>query len=733
MNFLSNAFSRLSASSIPYTIKSKIFESSGDTDYIIWTIYDGINPKSDSAVTIFEFNLKNPGVASYANLARNCFRKLKLVKFPQIISIIDFFETDASLYIVTEAVTPLGKYLAANDTQISKEAKDYGLYSILNALVFINSKANCVHGNLNMYSVYVNRQGEWKLFGFEVLTNLNSDPDRPLYKLSQDLPSFEFGSPPEVLNSGVQAVQLSPMLLDSYKLGVFISQLYATKDFSSIPRIGNKDLAQMRSKLPLLLAGPVLKLIGVKRITTQRFLQETKSYFDQSPLVEFTAMLDEIKYAEDLAKILFFKNGLSSYVDHEFPPGYLDNKLIPEIVDQYFVVVRKKATPSSTPEELAVRQEALAIMLNHILTLGENLDTELFNKLIAPVIFQAFTLPDRTIRLSLLKHLASYGPKLLEQDVQAKVFLNLLTGFQDTNFLIRETSLTSLTLIIDKVSVKQINNELLRVLAKLQMDPKPSIRANTLILITKISSFIYSNSRNNVTITALSKGLRDSFTPCKMAALCAFDNLIDSFGLEEKCTKVLGHLAVSLMDPKSHKVRTEAKRVLQKYLDAVEEHAARFPLEEEDDDAEEREFMARVAESTVPAQKSSGQSSSAPIISFGWSMMNKLVSSEPSAVSGKIDPLLNRSTPDFTKHCTPPVTQEWKDEIIDDWNTDEAEISHMVPPLLSKKTVPKRSIGKETPGRSSGLKLGTARKTPGSTINVDLTMEDDADAWGDLW
>lgn len=764
MNFLSNALSLLSTASIPYTIKEKIVEPTGNSDPIIWTVYDGVNPKNDAPVTIFEFNLKNPALSSYVDLAKNCFKKLKLIKIPEVISIIDFIENESFLYIVTEPVTPLATYLKQNQAQFSKDAKVYGLFKVVNALVFINSKANCVHGNLNMHTVWVNAQGDWKLFGFETLTNLSSDPDQPIYRYSKYLSSFNEGQPPEVKLGGIQAIQQSPMLLDSYRLGVFVYQLFCIKDFSQVPFPDLDELASKRASLPQSLAAAVQKLVGARRITTDRFLQETQQFFDSSPLVEFSNMLEEVKYADDLAKLAFFKHELSHYINNEFPPGYLDNKLLPDIVDQFFVLVKQKSTPAATPEEQSSRQEAMSTILNHILTLSDNLSDVLFTKLVAPAIFQAFTLPDRSIRLSLLKHLSSYAPKLQEQDVQNKIFPNLLTGFQDTNFLIRETTLTSMTLIIDKVSVKQINNDLLKVLAKLQMDPKPSIRTNTLILIIKISGSIYSNSRNNVMITALSKALRDSFTPCKMAALSGFDKLIDNFGLEEKCTKVLGHLAVSLMDPKSHKVRTEAKRLLQKYLDAVEDHAANFSKDEEDEDAEERDFMSRMTESTTATQGQKEHTESGGL-SFGWNMVNKFVSSEPSAVSGEINPAMNRSTPDLSKNSAPAVVQDWNDddENTDSWGADDdfapeavsavrakparpARQARPIAPVSAVNSTKREPLGKKREplaarketsqprAASSRLKLGGAKKMPGSTLKLDLKVDDaEEDAWGGDW
>lgn len=85
-----------------------------------------------------------------------------------------------------------------------------------------------------------------------------------------------------------------------------------------------------------------------------------------------------------------------------------------------------------------------------------------------------------------------------------------------------------------------------------------------------------------------------------MTALQGFESLIDEFSLEEICSKILGHLAISLMDRKLSKVRKEAKRIFQLYLDSVESHANLLPEGDEDEDEEEREFFKSFPASVLP-------------------------------------------------------------------------------------------------------------------------------------
>ncbi|KAM9896082.1 hypothetical protein OXX79_007680 [Metschnikowia pulcherrima] len=754
MNFLSSALNLISVNTIPYTFKEKIVDPSSSSypeNRSIWTIYDGINPKNESPVSIFEFSLKDPKTYKNTQLAKNCFKKSKSVKFPGILGVLDFIENDSFLYIISERITPLAQYLQNHTDRISKDAKLYGIYNITKALAFINTKANCLHGSLDISSsIFVNAQGEWKLFGFELLTNLSSDPDQPIYRLSGNLPGFDENLPPEVAEGGADAIRGAPFKFDAYRLGLFVVSLFSSIDFHNpyIHKGRNVLSAQERTKLPRPLASLVTKLIAQhqSRITAEDFARESEGFFVSNKLVKFSHVLDEIKFENQASKLIFFKDEMGEYIEGNLPPGFLDYKVLPEVIEQYNLVVNSKPTVNTTPEDHASRQEATSVLLNHILRLSLGLPADRFSKIIKPIIFTSFSLSDRAIRLILLKYLPEFRDRLTDVEVQTKVFINLLTGLQDTNFLIRETTLTSITSIIEKVSVKQVNQDLLKMLAKSQMDPKPSIRTNTLILIINISGKIYSNSRNSVVITALAKSLRDTFTPCKLAALSGFERLIETFSLEEICSKILGQLAVSLMDPKSFKVRQESKRIFDLYLDSVEKHAASLPQDEEDQDAEEKEFYKASAivpdniENTVPEPRSS--------LSIGWSVVNRLVASDVNPVKGTLEKAVNTSTPDLTRISSPHTAQQashgWDEASDDDgqWEDQDGLTESMIDATVPRfgsstiskaksQPVPRTSISDSN--KKSRHILSSGKKQPGSTLKLDLEVEPEDDSWGDEW
>lgn len=48
---------------------------------------------------------------------------------------------------------------------------------------FINDEASSIHGNLRVGSIYTSESGEWKISGFEVLSNVKED-DAVIYVCS---------------------------------------------------------------------------------------------------------------------------------------------------------------------------------------------------------------------------------------------------------------------------------------------------------------------------------------------------------------------------------------------------------------------------------------------------------------------------------------------------------------------------------------------------------------------
>lgn len=56
-------------------------------------------------------------------------------------------------------------------------------------LKFINDEASSIHGNMRVGSIYTSESGEWKIGGFEVLSNVKDD-DAIIYVCGLKGPSY---------------------------------------------------------------------------------------------------------------------------------------------------------------------------------------------------------------------------------------------------------------------------------------------------------------------------------------------------------------------------------------------------------------------------------------------------------------------------------------------------------------------------------------------------------------
>ncbi|CAG8840413.1 33805_t:CDS:2, partial [Racocetra persica] len=123
-----------------------------------------------SPVSIFTFDCVKQ--KDKLPLAKNAFKKFRTIRHPDLLRYVDGVETDSNIYIVTESVTPLSTQLNArsDDNLVS-----WGLYKVGSALKFLNNDCSMIHGNVRISSIFINKAGEWKLAGFELMSSLKED------------------------------------------------------------------------------------------------------------------------------------------------------------------------------------------------------------------------------------------------------------------------------------------------------------------------------------------------------------------------------------------------------------------------------------------------------------------------------------------------------------------------------------------------------------------------------
>ncbi|CAG8466649.1 2092_t:CDS:10 [Diversispora eburnea] len=203
-----------------------------------------------------------------------------------------------------------------------------------------------------------------------------------------------------------------------------------------------------------------------------------------------------------------------------------------------------------------------------ILKIGKTLDDEEYETIIVIAIVKMFSVPDRAIRLSLLENLSLFIDRLDNKTVNDKIFTNVVR-FTDTAPIIRENTIKSILLLAPKLSDRVINNDLLRYLAKLQMDNEPGIRTNTTICLGKISKYLNESTRKKVLAPAFTRALRDPFPHAKIASLMALTATSEYFDASECATKILPNVSMVLIE-KEKSVRLQAFKTFDVFIKRLE-------------------------------------------------------------------------------------------------------------------------------------------------------------------
>lgn len=174
---------------------------------------------------------------------------------------------------------------------MSEETMKWGLFSVAQTVKFINNEASSIHGNIKAASVYTSESGEWKLGGFEVLSNLKDD-EAIIYNHGTLLPDSARFTPPE-LASGWETIKKNPATaLDAYDFAILIHETF-NGDF-----LGSDQLGQTKN-IPLAMTTQYKRLCNPNpkaRVSVGNFLEQGRrrgGFFD-TPLISLTEGVDSI-------------------------------------------------------------------------------------------------------------------------------------------------------------------------------------------------------------------------------------------------------------------------------------------------------------------------------------------------------------------------------------------------------------------------------------------------------
>ncbi|KAJ5995502.1 hypothetical protein N7481_002479 [Penicillium waksmanii] len=658
MDFLKSAVASAIAkgSSLPFSLGDRV--DIGDS---IWTLHNGTKRDDSSACSVFTFDIN--ANKSRLPLAKNAVRKSRTLRHPGVIKVLDTIETESNLYIVTERVAPLEWQVKRRS--LSEETAKWGLYGISSTLKFINEDASSVHGAVRAASVYTSESGEWKLGGFDILSSMKED-DAIIYTYGSLVPDSHRYTPPEIVKGGWDAIKKHPLsAVDAYGLGTLIFEVF-NGHFSGGDQAGkttNIPPSMQQSYKRLCTANPKL------RLSPAHFVEQGKKHggFFQTSLIRLTEDMDNLGLKSDEEREEFI-NELNKLSD-DFPEDFFKMKVLPELL-------KSVEFGGGGPKVLA-----------STIKIGSKLSADEFNAKLTPVIVRLFGNPDRALRVCLLDNLP-----LMIDNLPQKV----TSGFTDAAPVVREQTVKAVLTVINKLSDRVVNGELLRFLARTANDEQPGIRTNTTICLGRIAKNLSQGTRSKVLIAAFTRAIRDPFQHARVAGLLALAATIDVFTEEDCAAKILPAICPALLD-KEKLIRDQANKTLDLYIQRV------------------RKFATTMTDSALPAEPSKADIPGARIGTSndkswaGWaisSFTNKIA-----AADGEIEPT----------GATNKLVET------------EAARSASVPRPAKSSPSTQLELPKQTPLRPTAQPLGRSLSDRPVPVVQQQEIEDEGDDVFDAW
>ncbi|CAL9730170.1 cytoplasmic export protein 1 [Monosporozyma unispora] len=576
---IGSLFKNLTNFQFPYSIGSTPYYSTP-----LWDLYEGTRKRDSYPVTIFKGKIvpNGSGMGSEVNeLILHAAHMSKVIRVPGVCPVLDVFDETGSddIFVITEVVQPLQPQL--NSHNINSQGIMLGLSDLFRLFEIIDPLF--IMGNLSTSNIYVDKNGSWVMFGLECCFDKAKNKFDP-YKFKDYVRVWN-----QFCNDGTArgGEELEPTMIDNILLGQLITQLFTLAQVN-VPR-------NWKSLITSITQG---------KLSMKGFISKMKqtSNWQQDEMMSIYEELKELNIKTDKDKLLLMKRFENHYIScpdkqqfQGLTNGFINNLIIPEITSTLKWI-------TSVENGLQTYNNSLVKLLTILLDLIIHQDIKIengfkLNNEIKELIYLTFKFSDRQIRFILLIYL----PKLLTLfpnktfDFSNRIFNFFLQGMLDTDKSLRLQTLKTIPYILDEITERQLNNEILRSIAKTQVDPEEAIRTWTILIIVKISNRLTGiSNRDNVLATIYTKSLKDPNIKTKLAALYGLKMSVDIFHVDVIANKVMSVIAPGLLD-KDRIIRVKAKELFNIYLKKLETEAdSQFADDSRgnnEDDKEIREYV----------------------------------------------------------------------------------------------------------------------------------------------
>lgn len=520
----------------------------------VWSLHSGKHRTSQEPVAVFSCDMKDGASQTQLDIARAAVKRLKTLRHPSVLTYVHSVETDRTVLLATEPVSPLQEHLEQlvdrgprRDNYIA-----WGIFQVCRALAFLNNDAKLKHNNLHAASVFVTPSGDWKLAGLESVCSL--EQESPV----QVLPSTAKYSPPESSDHS-KARQSSSWAADVWGLGCLVWEVYngALPAMENLGKLGDIPKSLQPTYKECVGANPGKRPNPTDILTK---LRKSPGFF-KNDLIDIVLFLEELQIKEDSDKGRFYSS-LPGLLDN-CPQNVCQNKILPQLINAFEY------------------GNAGSAILTPVFKIGKDLDTAEYQAKIVPCVVKLFSSNDRNARFKLLSQVENFVEHLSNKIVNDQVFPKIESGFLDSEPLIREKTVISMIHLAPKLNYSNLDETVvMKHFTKLARDEQGGIRTNTTVCLGKIARYLHPKTRQQCLLGCFSRALKDPFPPSRIAAINAIAATQQFYTVGETGSRVVVVLAPALVDPEKP-VRDQAFRVLRGFLGKLEKVSEDPGLREE--------------------------------------------------------------------------------------------------------------------------------------------------------
>ena len=513
-NLFSSALSSVGLGAVPNSFGYNLGDAEKDIRQFdtLWKRHRGIS-KADLnvTVTILVFDKKGCTQSELIRAQNECTR-LRTLRHPNILKVLDLAETDAYIYLATESVT----HLFSIDWD-SSDIPLWGLFEILSGAYFVLNDCKLFHGRLDPSSIWVTPGGSFKLAGFDIATprekvSLSNIPAQPALSSWPKLPS----------GAALGKWQSPPLAHDV--LGcLFITYFFLTNGVS-LKSAWREQSDKFWELMP-------------EGLEISRFIKGGDGLQCLSGILESKYLREnaEVRSLHLLANIHVSSESVALAAIEELPLNEISvGARRGPLVD---LLARAAELPRFAPAAAGALVQVCSLF-----------SPQKFQERMQPIILKLAALADRGVRYKLVTGVSSFADLMEKKAFEKEFVLEIFSGFSDSHPAIREATLRAVLVFAPKLKPSAILQKLLPHVSRLQRDPEAPIRIHACIAVGKIASLVEKEKIPEIIIASILPCLADPFDQTKLAAVAVIQNLHASCSEQDLAVRILPALCPLLID-----------------------------------------------------------------------------------------------------------------------------------------------------------------------------------------